>query len=154
MDVAAAASVAALARVSPPPSGGVAVNPLTDFLVPTFASFFFSLTRWDLQEVLMEVWAKSSVTAVCVTHDVDEAILLADRIVPLTPGGPGAGASLGPPFPVTFERPRDRASLNFDPRFKQLGVIASMQALFAMPDATVLTNYAVLLGPERASRAK
>jgi predicted amidohydrolase YtcJ len=39
------------------------------------------------------------------------------------------------------------------PRFKQLGVIASMQALFAMPDATVLTNYAVLLGPERASHA-
>src|SRR6185295_243516 len=39
------------------------------------------------------------------------------------------------------------------PRFKQLGVVASMQALFAMPDATVLTNYAVLLGPERASHA-
>jgi predicted amidohydrolase YtcJ len=39
------------------------------------------------------------------------------------------------------------------PRFKQLGVIASTQALFAMPDATVLTNYAVLLGPERASHA-
>jgi predicted amidohydrolase YtcJ len=39
------------------------------------------------------------------------------------------------------------------PRFKQLGVIASTQALFAMPDATVLTNYAVLLGAERASHA-
>jgi len=39
------------------------------------------------------------------------------------------------------------------PRFKQLGVIASTQPLFAMPDATVLTNYAVLLGPERASHA-
>jgi predicted amidohydrolase YtcJ len=39
------------------------------------------------------------------------------------------------------------------PRFKQLGVIASTQALFAMPDATVLSNYAVLLGPERASHA-
>jgi predicted amidohydrolase YtcJ len=39
------------------------------------------------------------------------------------------------------------------PRFKQLGVIASTQPLFAMPDATVLTNYAVLLGPDRASRA-
>jgi predicted amidohydrolase YtcJ len=39
------------------------------------------------------------------------------------------------------------------PRFKQLGVIASTQALFAMPDATVLTNYAVLLGPERAAHA-
>ncbi len=39
------------------------------------------------------------------------------------------------------------------PRFKALGVIASTQALFANPDATVLENYAVLLGPERASRA-
>jgi predicted amidohydrolase YtcJ len=39
------------------------------------------------------------------------------------------------------------------PRFKQLGVIVSTQALFAMPDATVLTNYAVHLGPERSSRA-
>jgi predicted amidohydrolase YtcJ len=39
------------------------------------------------------------------------------------------------------------------PRFKQLGVIASTQALFAMPDATVMTNYAVVLGPERASHA-
>jgi predicted amidohydrolase YtcJ len=39
------------------------------------------------------------------------------------------------------------------PRFKQLGVIASMQTPFAMPDATALNNYAVLLGPERTSRA-
>jgi predicted amidohydrolase YtcJ len=39
------------------------------------------------------------------------------------------------------------------PRFKQLGVIASTQALFANPDKTTLENYAVLLGPERASRA-
>lgn len=39
------------------------------------------------------------------------------------------------------------------PRFKQLGVIASTQAMFAMPDATVLSNYAVVLGPERAAHA-
>jgi predicted amidohydrolase YtcJ len=39
------------------------------------------------------------------------------------------------------------------PRWKKLGVIASTQALFANPDETVLTNFAVLLGPERASRA-
>ena len=48
-----------------------------------------SLTRWDLQAVLMDVWAKSRLTAVLVTHDVDEAILLADRIVLMT-NGPGA----------------------------------------------------------------
>lgn len=39
------------------------------------------------------------------------------------------------------------------PRFKQLGVIASTQAMFASPDATVLENFAVLLGPDRASHA-
>jgi len=39
------------------------------------------------------------------------------------------------------------------PRFKQLGVIASMQAMFANPDPTVLENFAVLLGPERAAHA-
>ena len=35
-----------------------------------------SLTRWDLQDVLVEVWNRSAVTTICVTHDVDEAILL------------------------------------------------------------------------------
>ena len=40
-----------------------------------------SLTRWELQERLMEVWSRTKVTAICVTHDVDEAILLANRVV-------------------------------------------------------------------------
>ncbi|MGC1271178.1 MAG: nitrate ABC transporter ATP-binding protein, partial [Croceibacterium sp.] len=40
-----------------------------------------SLTRWDLQDVLVEVWNRTKVTAIMVTHDVDEAILLADRVV-------------------------------------------------------------------------
>ena len=44
------------------------------------------LTRWELQEVLMEVWSRTRVTAICVTHDVDEAILLADRVVMMTNG--------------------------------------------------------------------
>ena len=48
-----------------------------------------SLTRWELQELLMEVWARTQVTAICVTHDVDEAILLADRVVMMT-NGPNA----------------------------------------------------------------
>ena len=45
-----------------------------------------SLTRWELQEVLMEVWERTHVTAIVVTHDVDEAILLADRVVMMTNG--------------------------------------------------------------------
>jgi energy-coupling factor transporter ATP-binding protein EcfA2 len=45
-----------------------------------------SLTRWDLQDVLVEVWNRTKVTAIMVTHDVDEAILLADRVVMMTNG--------------------------------------------------------------------
>lgn len=67
-----------------------------------------SLTRWDLQEVLMEVWAKSEVTAICVTHDVDEAILLADRVVMMTNG---PEARIGKVMPVDLPRPRTRKAL-------------------------------------------
>lgn len=48
-----------------------------------------SLTRWELLEVLMEVWQRIQVTAIMVTHDVDEAILLSDRVVMMS-NGPNA----------------------------------------------------------------
>ena len=48
-----------------------------------------SLTRWELQEVLMEVWQRIQVTAIMITHDVDEAILLSDRVVMMS-NGPNA----------------------------------------------------------------
>ena len=65
-----------------------------------------SLTRWELQEVLMEVWSRTKVTAVCVTHDVDEAILLADRVVMMTNG---PRARIGKILEVDLPRPRTRA---------------------------------------------
>jgi nitrate/nitrite transport system ATP-binding protein len=67
-----------------------------------------SLTRWDLQEVLMDVWARSQVTAICVTHDVDEAILLADRVVMMTNG---PNARIGNIMEVDLPRPRSRKAL-------------------------------------------
>jgi nitrate/nitrite transport system ATP-binding protein len=67
-----------------------------------------SLTRWDLQELLMEVWARTKVTAVCVTHDVDEAILLADRVVMMTNG---PNARVGKVMKVDLPRPRTRQAL-------------------------------------------
>ena len=67
-----------------------------------------SLTRWDLQEVLMDVWTKSQVTAICVTHDVDEAILLADRVVMMTNG---PRARIGKIMEVDLPRPRTRRAL-------------------------------------------
>ena len=67
-----------------------------------------SLTRWELQEVLMEVWSRTQVTTVCVTHDVDEAILLADRVVMMTNG---PQATIGRIAEVNLPRPRTRKAL-------------------------------------------
>ena len=67
-----------------------------------------SLTRWELQEVLMEVWSRTRVTAICVTHDVDEAILLADRVVMMTNG---PNATIGQITDVKLPRPRTRKAL-------------------------------------------
>jgi len=73
-----------------------------------------SLTRWALQEVLMEVWTRTSVTAVCVTHDVDEAILLADRVVMMTNG---PHARVGRIVDIDIPRPRTRKALLAHPRY-------------------------------------
>jgi nitrate/nitrite transport system ATP-binding protein len=67
-----------------------------------------SLTRWELQELLMEVWMRTQVTAICVTHDVDEAILLADRVVMMTNG---PNAKVGKVIEVNLPRPRSRKAL-------------------------------------------
>jgi nitrate/nitrite transport system ATP-binding protein len=73
-----------------------------------------ALTRWELQEVLMEVWKRSRVTAICVTHDVDEAILLADRVVMMTNG---PHARIGRVMQVDLPRPRSRKALLEHPRY-------------------------------------
>jgi nitrate/nitrite transport system ATP-binding protein len=75
-----------------------------------------SLTRWDLQDVLVETWNRTKVTAIMVTHDVDEAILLADRVVMMTNG---PNATIGKILKVDLPRPRDRKALLDDPRFYQ-----------------------------------
>jgi len=63
---------------------------------------------------------------VLITNDVDEALLLADRIIPLTLG---PGATLGPSFPVSLDRPRDRKALNHDPEFKRLRALITTELL-------------------------
>ena len=73
-----------------------------------------SLTRWDLQAVLIEVWNRTKVTTVMVTHDVDEAILLADRVVMMTNG---PHATIGKILEVDLPRPRDRKALLEHPKF-------------------------------------
>ncbi|MFT6868218.1 MAG: nitrate/nitrite transport system ATP-binding protein [Cyclobacteriaceae bacterium] len=64
-----------------------------------------SLTRGELQDVLLEIWQKEKITAVAITHDVDEAIFLADRVIMMTSG---PYAKIGDELVIPFERPRKR----------------------------------------------
>jgi nitrate/nitrite transport system ATP-binding protein len=85
-----------------------------------------ALTRATLQDEFERIWEKDRKTVVLITNDVDEALLLADRIIPLTPG---PGATLGPSFPVSLARPRDRKGLNHDPEFKRLRALITNELL-------------------------
>jgi len=73
-----------------------------------------ALTRAHLQDELMAIVAKTGSTVVMVTHDVDEAVLLSDRIVMMT-NGPAAG--IGGILEVGLSRPRERLSLATHPRY-------------------------------------
>ena len=75
-----------------------------------------SLTRGELQDILIEIWNKEKITAVMITHDVDEAIFLADRVVMMTSG---PKAKIGDVLNIEFERPRTRkAVLEHDDYYK------------------------------------
>ncbi len=76
-----------------------------------------SLTRYELQEVLLELWQRDQKTALIVTHDVDEALFLADRVVMMTNG---PAATVGEILEVKFPRPRSRAQLLEDPEYYRL----------------------------------
>jgi nitrate/nitrite transport system ATP-binding protein len=76
-----------------------------------------ALTRGSLQEEIINIWNQDKRTVVMITNDVDEGMLLADRIIPLTPA---PNATLGPEFKVNLTRPRDKTALNSDPEFKRI----------------------------------
>ena len=76
-----------------------------------------ALTRGNLQNEILKIWSKNKRTAILITNDVDEGILMADRIIPLNPG---PNATFGPEFKVNIERPRDKTELNHNPDFKKL----------------------------------
>lgn len=76
-----------------------------------------SLTRYELQDVLLDLWQKDQKTALMMTHDVDEALYLADRVVMMTNG---PAATVGEIVAVNFPRPRSRQSLLEDPTYYQL----------------------------------
>ena len=96
-----------------------------------------ALTRANLQDEIEEIWSRDKKTVVLITNDVDEAILLADRIIPLNPG---PGATFGPEFKVAIPRPRDRAAMNHDAAFKAL--------------RRDVTQYLMSVGVDRGSEAE
>ncbi len=67
-----------------------------------------SLTRYQLQDTLLRVWEETDKTVVMVTHDVDEALYLADRLILMTDG---PEAMVGDVLEVPFPRPRNRAAV-------------------------------------------
>jgi nitrate/nitrite transport system ATP-binding protein len=76
-----------------------------------------ALTRANLQDEIERIWRESRKTVVLITNDVDEAILLADRIIPLSAG---PSATLGPEVVVNMARPRNRKEMNHDPDYKEI----------------------------------
>jgi nitrate/nitrite transport system ATP-binding protein len=76
-----------------------------------------ALTRANLADEIESIWSAEKKTVVLITNDVDEALVLADRILCLNPDG-----TLGAEFAVNLSRPRDRSALNDDAAFKELRV--------------------------------
>ena len=76
-----------------------------------------ALTRATLQDEIVRIWEQDRRTIVLITNDVDEGIMTAARIIPLSAG---PGATLGPSVEVDIARPRDRKTLNSNPDFKNV----------------------------------
>ena len=92
-----------------------------------------ALTRGMLQDEILQIWEQEKKTVILITNDVDEAIYMADRVIPLNPG---PDATFGPDFHITIERPRDRTALNHNEQFKQL--------------RAEITSYLMAVGMEKA----
>jgi nitrate/nitrite transport system ATP-binding protein len=95
---------------------GLAMDPKLLLLDEPFSALD-ALTRATLQDELARIWMEQRKTVVMITNDVEEAIRLADRIYPLTPG---PGATLGPEIPVTILHPRSLRLLSLDPAYQQV----------------------------------
>lgn len=94
----------------------LAINPRI-LLLDEPLSALDALTRANLQDEINDIWQSDKKTVVLITNSVDEALYLADRVVPLTLG---PGATLAAPITIDLPRPRDRKALNHEPEFKRL----------------------------------
>lgn len=76
-----------------------------------------AITKEELQEELLKIWQDNRCTVLMITHDIDEALFLADRLVMMTNG---PAANIGEVMPIPFPRPRDRARIMEDPEYYRL----------------------------------
>jgi nitrate/nitrite transport system ATP-binding protein len=104
---------------------GLAMEPKVLLLDEPFSALD-ALTRATLQEELARIWTETKKTVVMITNDIDEAILLADAIYPLTSG---PGATIGRAIPVDLPHPRDRRQLGREPAVR--GLRGDMLALLS-----------------------
>lgn len=76
-----------------------------------------AITKEELQEELLQIWREHRVTVLMITHDIDEALFLADRLVMMTNG---PSAKIGEVLDIPFPRPRERARIMEDPEYYNL----------------------------------
>jgi bicarbonate transport system ATP-binding protein len=76
-----------------------------------------AITKEELQEELLKIWQDHRCTVLMITHDIDEALFLADRLVMMTNG---PAATIGEIMQIPFARPRDRAQIMEDPLYYDL----------------------------------
>jgi nitrate/nitrite transport system ATP-binding protein len=76
-----------------------------------------AITKEELQEELLAIWREHKLTVMMITHDIDEALFLADRLVMMTNG---PSAKIGEILEIPFKRPRNRAQITEDPRYYEL----------------------------------
>lgn len=76
-----------------------------------------AITKEELQEELLDIWEEHRITVMMITHDIDEALFLADRLVMMSNG---PSAKIGEVMEIPFARPRDREVVMDDPRYYEL----------------------------------
>ncbi len=76
-----------------------------------------AITKEELQEELLNIWNTQKCTVLMITHDIDEALFLADRLVMMTNG---PAASIGEVLTIDFQRPRHREDMMEDPKYYEL----------------------------------
>ncbi|NJB83182.1 ABC transporter ATP-binding protein [Wenyingzhuangia aestuarii] len=103
-----------------------------------------ALTRGNLQDEILKIWERNKRTALLITNDVDEAMYMADRIIPLKPG---PNATLGPEFRVNIERPRDKTALNDNEEYKKTR-LKIIEYLMDLGDAQAAESTATYELPE------